>query len=329
MKKHTLLLAWLMTIGGLALSEEFFPNGGFEESTATNTIIYKGACLVKTTYGKSLFLGKPVGGIEVEALPDAVLSGQEDSNWKGFPYCSFELSLTPKTKYELSFDYMAGNIRNGGEFAITDSQGKVIKKSALPVNNLDWNHVGMPFQAGDDGKATVTFRIGSARDLGGMAVDNVSVRILGDLLPRWGGGNILYGEGDLPGWFWQIDGSAKINCDLKGLTVETSAKDTMTVKVKTPSIMPGKEYCLRLGGQSSKASQAVAEIRLLDGTRREIAAPLKFNLKCNANRQFMNNWFFSVPQTTMLVELTVKYILDGETTASFDTPRIFAALKKH
>ena len=329
MKRLLFLLFVSMGIGRQILAEEFFPNGGFEEDSFSGLKIkYSCASIVKTTYGKSIYLGKPVGGIEAEVLSDAIFPGQEDSNWKSFPYCSFELNLTAKTQYELSFDYLAGNIRNGGEFAITDSKGNIIRKRTMTVTNLDWNHVSMPFQAGDDGTAIINFRIASQADLGGMTVDNVSVRILGDLLPRWGSGNILIGKGELPGWFWQINGNVVINCNGKGFAVKTSAKETVIANVKTPSVMPGREYCLRLGGKGNKTLQAIAELKMLDGAQRQIGEPLLFHLKSDADKQFINNWFFSVPPTTMLVELTVKYILDGETTASFDTPRIFVNTKR-
>ena len=324
----TFFTAALVGLSCIPHAEELFSNGGFEDDSFSNYIVKSAkVSFVKTAYGRSLFLGTPTSGIEVEPLSDAVFPGKNDLSLKSFPHCSFALKLIPKNQYELSFDYMSGNIRNGGEFAITDSNGNDIRKRTMTVNNLDWNHIAVPFLTDDTGTTTITFRIASPSDWGGMAVDNVSVRILGDLLPRWGTGNVVFGDGELPGWFWQINSMAAVSIDSKGLDVETTAKETLSVMVKTPSVMPGREYCLRLGGKGNKPIETVALLRMLDATKRQIGEPLTFHLTSNADRQFMYNWLFTIPPTTMLVELTVKYSLDDKTTASLDTPRIFAALK--
>ena len=88
---------------------------------------------------------------------------------------------------------------------------------------------------------------------------------------------------------------------------------------------PGQEYVLRLGGHADKAVKMVSEIRFLDGRQRETGRPAVFSLNGRPGKDFRKNWRFSLPGETMLVELTVKYQLEKNTDAFFDTPRIFAA----
>jgi hypothetical protein len=139
----------------------------------------------------------------------------------------------------------------------------VLRQRVLPVNNLDWNNYQIPFKfhPESDGRIFLKFFIKSAADLGGMALDNISIRLHGDLLPRWGSGNILIGNGDLPGWFWKVSDSNSIKCNGDGFTLQTASDETVTVEVKTPELMPEKEYCLRLGGNADKIMSAVAEIK--------------------------------------------------------------------
>jgi len=327
MKKFLFALA--LSTGAFAVlpAEERFFNGGFEgDDYAGIAIRSGGVSLVRTSYGRSLYLGKVVGGVEVEALPAGNdMPGRSDGNAEVCPHCTFELDLDPKVRYELAFDYMPGNIRIGGEFVIADGRGKIIRRRVLPVNNLDWNHVVVPFRTGDDGKVSVTFRTKSPADLGGMAVDNISVRNTGDLLPRWGSGNILIGDGELPGWFWRVSGNAGTVCGGKGLAVKTSSRETVTVTTRTPSVTPGCEYCLRLSGQCDGTVSATAGIRFQDAARRETGKPLTYRLKNASGKRFTGNWRFSVPPDAMLMSLRVEYRLDGRTSAFFDTPRIFAA----
>ena len=328
MKKVLSVLACLMGVAAATSAGECFFNGGFEENTFSEVKIKSsGACWVKTSYGRSLLLGKVVGGIEAAALPEAELPGSIGHDAKVFPHCIFALELNPKARYELTFDYMPGNIRNGGGVVILDSQGKLLNRAILPVNNLYWNSYSMQFRfpAGSDGKVSIKFFLHSAADLGGMAVDNISLRLRGDLLPRWGSGNILHGKGELPGWFWQVFGSEAVKCNGDGFAVKISEAETVTLKVKTPCAIPDKEYFLRLGGKVDKVAKAVAEIKFLDGQQREINKPAVFTLNCRSGKNFRKNWRFSLPEETMLIELSVKYQLEKDTAALFETPRIFAA----
>ena len=328
MKKALFILTCLIGAAAAIPAGECFFNGGFEENTFSEVKIKSsGACWVKTSYGRSLLLGKVVGGIEAAALPEAELPGSIGHDAKVFPYCIFALELNPKARYELTFDYMPGNIRNGGGVVILDSKGKLLNRAILPVNNLYWNSYSMPFRfpAGSDGKVSIKFFLHSAADLGGMAVDNISLRLRGDLLPRWGSGNILHGKGELPGWFWQVSGSEAVKCNGEGFAVKTSEAETVTLKVKTPCAIPDKEYFLRLGGKADKAAKVVAEIKFLDGQQREINNPAVFTLNCRSGKNFRKNWRFSLPEETMLIELSVKYQFEKNTVAAFETPRIFAA----
>ena len=323
-------MACLTGIAGTVSAGECFFNGGFEENLFPGVKIkFSGAVLAKTSYGRSLFLGKIVGGIGSAALPEAKLPGITDQNAKGFPYCLFALDLNPKARYELSFDYMPGNVRNGGSVIILDSKGKVLRRAILPVNNLYWNSHSMQFRfpAGSDGKVFIRFSINSAADLGGLAVDNISVRLRGDLLPRWGSGNILHNKEDLPGWFWKVSGKTPVTCSGDGFSIKTSTADTVTLNVKTPSAMPEKEYFLRLGGKADKAVKVIAEIKFIDGQQRETGKTVIFKANCRSGKNFIKNWRFSLPEKTMLTELTVKYQFEKNTAASFETPRIFAAPK--
>lgn len=328
MKKTLCIPACLMGIIAAVSAGECFFNGGFEENSFPGIKIKSsGAALVKTSYGRSLFLGDVVGGLGAAALPEAQLPGTLDQKTQSYPYCAFELDLNPKARYELSFDCMPGNIRNGGGVIILDSKGKILRRANFTVNNLYWNQYSVPFRfpAGSDGKAFIKFFIQSAADLGGMAVDNISVRLRGDLLPRWGSGNISHKKSDLPGWFWKISGNDSVKCDGNGFSVKTSTAETVSLNVKTPSVMPGKEYFLRLGCQADKIVKAVAEIKFIDGQQREIGKPAVFNLKCRPGKKFRKNWKFALPDETMLLELTVKYHLEKNTTGTFEIPRIFAA----
>jgi len=330
MKKFLSVLACLMGVAAATSAGECFFNGGFEENTFSEVKIKSsGACWVKTSYGRSLLLGKVVGGIEAAALPEAELPGSIGHDAKVFPYCIFALELNPKARYELTFDYMPGNIRNGGGVVILDSKGKLLNRAILPVNNLYWNSYSMQFRfpAGSDGKVSIKFFLHSAADLGGMVIDNISIRLRGDLLPRWGSGNILHGQGELPGWFWQVSGSDAVKCNGEGFAVKTSEAETVTLKVKTPCAIPDKEYFLRLGGKADKAVEAAAEIKFLDGQQRQIGQPALFSLNCRPGKNFRKNWRFALPEATVLVELTVKYQLEKDTAALFETPRIFAAPK--
>jgi hypothetical protein len=222
---------------------------------------------------------------------------------------------------------MPGNIRNNGGFIITDSNNKVLRQRVLPVNNLDWNNVQIPFKflPNSDGKISLKFFLKSAANLGGMAIDNVSIRVRGNLLPRWGSGNILNNKGCMPGWFWQVSNLDTINGD--GFTVKSTSKKTVTVEVKTPDLMPDKEYSLRLGGKTDKTISAVAEITFLNSMQQITGKTVVFKLKSPVGKSFRRDWRFSLPQDTMLVHLTVKYQLGANTTAFLNTPRVFLAPK--
>lgn len=330
MKKHLLILASLAISVWTASGREYFFNGGFETDSFDGIkITSSDAVLVNTSSGRSLFIGKVVGGLEIQPAENSIFSGENVKESKVLPHCTFELKLDPKATCNLSFDYMPGNIRNGGGFIITDSKGKVLRQRVLPVNNLDWNNYQIPFKfhPESDGRIFLKFFIKSAADLGGMALDNISIRLHGDLLPRWGSGNILIGNGDLPGWFWKVSDSNSIKCNGDGFTLQTTSDETVTVEVKTPELMPEKEYCLRLGGNADKIMSAVAEIKFIDSRQQIIGKSAVFTLKNSAGKYFRKDWRFSLPEGTMLVQLNVKYRFAADTSASIDTPRIFLAPK--